>query len=323
MRIRPAHFVSFPMSLALAACAADSVVDDDLTDDELDTTAPSVVSSSPADGEAGVRADAEVVIVFSEPMDAGSVEGTLDAGALGEVELSWNAAGDTLTITPVAGLTYAEGIGIDPSGVPAQQYDVVIGTAALDRAGNPIAGGFQTIFTTLKLMSHAFELDQELTSSTTPAGGQHGYYDEIAVGDDTDKVPYRGMLSFDLATLPQGAVEIASATLSTRQLGVLGAPYASLGTAMQVEHTTFAWFTAASFDAAPLATMGTFAVSEQVVIEVDTTSAVEDDRVHRADRGSLSQYRLRFELGTDDDDTADAAIISRDLSELSVTYLHP
>ncbi len=324
MRLRPAHLISFPMSFALVACAADpemDPIDDD--QDEQDTTPPSVVSSSPANGEAGVRADASVVIVFSEPMDGASVEQSLDASSLGEVTLGWNAAGDTLTITPVIGLTYTEGVGVDPSIVTPAQYDVVIGTAPVDRAGNPITGGYQTIFTTLKLMSHAFELDQALTGSITPAGIKLGDDDPLAIGDDNNDVAYRGMLSFDLAALPAGTVEIAAASVTTRQVGGIGAPYGSLGAAMQLEHISFAAFAPEAFDAAPLATMGPFAVSDQVTIETDVTAAVDDDRAHRDERGAKSQYRLRFELPTDGDDLADLAVISRDLAELGVTYLHP
>src|SRR5262245_15214730 len=70
----------------------------------LDEVAPSVVSFSPADGAAGVAADAVVTVVFSEAMDPESVEAALDTSALGAVSLSWNAAQDTLTIDPMASL---------------------------------------------------------------------------------------------------------------------------------------------------------------------------------------------------------------------------
>lgn len=327
MRRRSFSLAAFPMSLALAACGAvdDPGPGDDPDDpDDEDVTAPSVVSSSPADGEAGVRADASVVIVFSEPMDAASVEGTLDTRSLGDVTLSWNAAGDTLTITPVAGLAYAEGIGVDPSIVTPEQYQVVIGTAALDRAGNPITGGYQAVFTTLKMLETTFELDQALTGTTTAAGGLVGDVDDpIAAGDSAQDVPHRGLFTFDLATLPEDAVEVIAATFTTRQIGVIGTPYVDLGAALQLEHVSFSEFDGAAYDAAPHAAMGEFAEAGQVTIEVDTTAAVEDDRANRATRGDRSQYRLRFEVGSDGDATVDAAFLSRDLAELTVTYLHP
>lgn len=331
MRIRTRSIAALPLTLALAACGGGGDDDGgggggagpDAGTEEEDLTAPFVVSSTPANGDVGVRADAPVVIVFSEPMDGESVEGSLATASLGEVTLSWNAAGDTLTITPVEPLAYAEGVGTDPDAIDALVYNVVVGTAPVDLAGNPITEGYQTVFRTYKSLETTFEIDNLLTGSITTNGGQLGDDDPILIGDDNNDLPYRGLMSFDISALPADAAEIAAATFATRQESGLGAPYASLGTKLQLEHVSFTDFDASEFSKAPHASMGDFSEAGQVVIEVDVTSAVEDDRANRADRGDRSQYRLRYELATDEDGTADLAVISRALAELTVTYLHP
>jgi predicted small secreted protein len=311
-------------SLFLTACgttAGDGDLDMPDAGDE-DTTSPSVVSASPADGATGVRGDVEVVFVFSEPMDTASVEGTLDAGDLGDVTLRWNADGDTLTITPDAPLLYAEGTGTDLAAVTALQYAVVIGTGALDLAGNPITAGHQTIFETLRHMDAVFELDLALTGSVSPLDAL-AEGDTIGVGDTNDNVAYYGFFTFDLATLPPSAIEITAATFSTRQLGAIGFPYTVLGDRLKIEHLSFGALDNAAFNAAPRAALGDFAELDQVTIGHDVTVAAEDDRAQRAARTDRSQYRLRFEAATNADSAADFVGISRDLSELQVSYLAP
>lgn len=317
-----AGLVIVALGSLVGACAGDGAEEAEEMPGQEDLERPRVVSSTPANLAAGVRAEAEVVIEFSEAMDEESVVASLDTRDLGEVVLRWNQAGDALTIRPVAELAYAEGLGTSPGEVQPLTYSVVLGTGASDLAGNPIEAGYQVQFTTLKALDAVFELAPALTGTATATEPKFPDAD-LAVGDDPDGIEYRAFMSFDISMLPLSAVEIESAVLATRQIGELGAPYASLGTRMQIDHLSFAALGGEAFAAAPHDAMGDFAEHEQVVVRVDVTGAVDDDRAHRLERDELSQFRLRFELGSDGDETADAAVISRELSELEVRYLVP
>ncbi|MRR09983.1 hypothetical protein EG831_07925, partial [bacterium] len=86
-----------------------------------DTTAPVIVWTSPANGATGVAVGAPLVIAFSEPMASASVAFSPNVG--NEVP-SWNANGDTLTISHDH---YAYSTG----------YVVTVG--AWDNWGNPLS----------------------------------------------------------------------------------------------------------------------------------------------------------------------------------------
>lgn len=329
------YFASLMMCLAVGACGDDGTAppEEELPQEE-DTTAPTVVAVSPTDGSSGQRDDTQVSIQFSEPMDQASVEGTLDASDLGEVVLSWNAAGDTIYITPKNLLAYAEGNGTDPSTVAALSFTVTLGNAAKDKAGNAFGAGVQSTFTTLKSMAATFELDDEMTRSLTAEGDLiYDAGDPLGVGDLDNDEGMRAVFTFDLADLPAEAIEIAAATFATRQqLGdKSGLPYGNgndddgLGSAVLIDHVSYAALDNAAYNSseAAHAQLGVFCVDEQVVIEADVTTAVESDRANRATRGDVSQYLLRFALHNDEDGDQDRVVISRDLSELQVEYLVP
>jgi hypothetical protein len=297
-----------------------------------DTTAPTVVSVSPASGAAGVREDATVVFVFSEPMDQLSVQNSVDTSALGGVTFAWSDGGTTLTITPDAPLAYAEGAGNDPDATAAIQYDVTVGTGGADEAGNVLAVGAQTVFTTLKSMSTTFGRDNALTGAGTPDGVTTDADDFCYVGDDALGAAakgYRGYITMDLAALPATAVEIVSATLEGAQLAEIGNPYGALADSagLILEHAVFTLGDSnadnAAFNGTPLSQVGTFADAGDTNLSVDVTPQVQDDLAHRGERSSRSQYRLRFSQFTNLDATADYVLIGRDELALDVVYLVP
>lgn len=130
--------------LGLGACGSDSddpAGDGGLTDGGVtkDTTAPTVVIVSPADGEAAVPINRGLTATFSEPMQASTL----------------SAATFTLQgpgTTPISGaLSYA---GNQSSLVPAVNlakntlFHAVITTGATDLAGNALARDFTWSFTT-------------------------------------------------------------------------------------------------------------------------------------------------------------------------------
>jgi len=325
------------LSLALAACGGDDGMSIDDTDpgtdpggEEVDTTAPTVLSTSPTSGALGQPDDVTVSIVFSEPMDKESVEMTLDASSLGDVALSWNEAGDTITITPDAPLEYAIGIGDDPSTVNAKQYVVNLGSAALDLAGNPLGPGVQITFKTYKEMSITLEPFTAMTRSMTPAAVVFADDDPLVVGDDGANQGIRSGITFDIADLPDEAISISSATLATRQQtgDLSGAPFSDLGSSMSIDHVTYGALSTenainAAFNSSQtsLGSADGFCVLGQVVIQFDVTDMVDDDLANRGLRNDLSQFLLSFATPTDLDGNVDRAVISRDLTELQVSYL--
>lgn len=101
-----------------------------------DTTPPTIASTSPADGARNVARRPSILIVFSEPMDAASVEGDISiSGGAKPVGFSWpNAA--TVSFTTSSNLQYR------------MQYTLIVFTGARDLAGNRLTQPYQFSFTT-------------------------------------------------------------------------------------------------------------------------------------------------------------------------------
>jgi hypothetical protein len=114
-----------------------------------DTTPPTVVSVTPANGTTGVPTDSQVQITFSEALDPSTVNGsTLELDAPGNVpvpsNVSYNASSFTATITPLSPLA---------NNTP---YTVVAHGGATDPrikdlAGNALAATFTSTFTTVDI----------------------------------------------------------------------------------------------------------------------------------------------------------------------------
>jgi len=96
-----------------------------LTDWDLqhiqDAIPPYIVSTSPSNGATGVALNEPVVVAFSEPMDTLSINGY--AIPTDNYNLSWNATGDTMTLTPGTPYNYST------------TYSVIV-TAGKDTSGN-------------------------------------------------------------------------------------------------------------------------------------------------------------------------------------------
>src|SRR5690606_13469877 len=145
--------------------------------------------------------------------------------------LEWNDDGDTLSIIPAEPLPYAVGYGDDPSVVAPETFTVRIDPRAVDRAGNPLADGIAFSFTTLRELSIGIAPVHALTRALTPSELLFTLDEPIVVGDDEEDLAIRSTLTFDLATLPDEAQSVISATLATRRVtkGEAGTPFADLG----------------------------------------------------------------------------------------------
>jgi hypothetical protein len=102
----------------------------------VDTAAPTVESTSPADGATDVLLDTVVTATFSEAMDESTI--TISSFSLDGVSgsVSYNSGSYTATFAPDADLT------------ENTAYTATLTTAITDAAGNPLAADYTWSFTT-------------------------------------------------------------------------------------------------------------------------------------------------------------------------------
>ena len=94
---------------------------------EVDTTAPGLLDSMPADGATDVARDGAIVLRFSEPLDPASVDAGTVVFSAGAASLVVDGA--TVTLTPAATLARLT------------DYTVQVTPGVRDRSGNPMASG--------------------------------------------------------------------------------------------------------------------------------------------------------------------------------------
>ena len=275
----------------------------------------------PADGATGIAADARIFVTFSEPMDPATVAAAYASTdlPLDAVSLAWSPDNTVLTISPDAGLAYAEGVGTDPDAVTARTYTVTIGAGAADYAGNPLTDATTLTFATRRRLSTSVPLDGDLTRVAL-GGSLLGSSNDVWVGDNAVDNTYRAYLTFDLATMPAD-VDVEAASFSARQLAPIGAPY-NLG-AVMVQQISFATFT--GFDQLPaLSLPGALSMDGTAESKsIDVTSQVGDDLAHRSERGDHSQYRLQIDQATNNDATTDRAVFALGTFEMTIQYVAP
>lgn len=129
--------------------------DDDKTDTPVtptpttDTTAPTIVSITPADNTTGIDTGTSIIIEFNEAMDASTITGnTADGTCIGTIQISndtfSNCWGFTAgTATPSNGdktFTFTPFGGLDAS----SNYLIKITTGVTDAAGNPFGSEYIT-----------------------------------------------------------------------------------------------------------------------------------------------------------------------------------
>lgn len=290
---------------------------------------PVIVEVSPADGAGSVANDVNIVLRFSEPMDRAATEAAYQSEGIpsSSVFFFWSNDDTTLTIVPAAPLEYPSGS--DPVLVEPRRLSYFVSASATSRAGQQLARPYEFSFVLLRQVQLSVfavqnrDLSGSFRSNDTYGAGQcarnqvNMCVGDVRVGRENDE--YRGFISFELGELPESMVGL-TATLNLEITGMSGNPFAGLG-GLVLEHTRFDAIGLDAFESGPLAEVGLIASSGATgtAIAADVSSAIVDD----LSEGGLSQYRLRFEDVTDDDNTSDAILSAWDTQSLVVTYLLP
>jgi Bacterial Ig-like domain/Bacterial Ig domain len=307
----------------------------------VDTTAPTIVSSTPANAGTGVLATDNIVITFSEPMNKLVTQSAYQSATSrilpAQVQFSFNTEGTVLTINPNASLLIAGGA--DPAIVVAVPYAFQITNLATDLAGNPLATSSFTFTTQRRITQNLPGLESLSGEVRATDGSTNGCIGvgRACAGDSgaAGNLQYKGFISFDITGIPAGVQSFEFANLNMNQVstfkdGVAGDPYADLGGAVSLEHVNFDTLNlAAAFTPAALSTVGN--ISTNATLEVKTLSVLtqlQNDITNRVARGQRSQYRIAFPTVTDIDLKFDAAIFASPTaatnpSTLSVRYFLP
>jgi len=251
-----------------------------------DTLPPTILHIAPADGATGVTSDSTVEITFSEAMNQSSVRNGLSVSGVlpGSLNLAWNAAGTTLTITPSTGLSY--NTGTDLNSVSAKSYTVLLSTVASDLSGNPLESTFTSTFATLRKISqtvvptvdaHYDSLGLALGDAIEicPAGSIEAYRIGTLTSSSNGSTWY-GVFSFENVPVPSSIYDLSSAGISGTQTPPDPLTfYSDGGSVLLQESSTYMVLAPTGMKplrALPWVTIGTFATAYEVTTSVDITS---------------------------------------------------
>jgi Ca2+-binding RTX toxin-like protein len=180
----------------------------------VDTKAPSLVSVTPANAAAGVAVGADVVMVFSEPIQKGSGSIVLK-DASGAILATYDVA-----TSPLVSLIGGTGLVISPSLSAGSSYTLEVSAGSVkDASGNSLNNALSIGFATSGLKAQIVGTVGNDTLTGTAAnnvfeGG--GGNDSIDGAGGTDTAIYRGKLSDYLLTL--GASADAATTVKDNRV---------------------------------------------------------------------------------------------------------
>jgi len=139
MNFKTNIFAALPLAVLMATMAGCS--DDDDPNGPTDTTAPTVVSTNPANGATGV---AVITVQFSEAMDASSIKSTT-FGVTGPGVADVTGTTSYNSTTRIAKFTPVSALALNTS------YVATVTTGVKDSAGNPLENVHAWSFTTSAL----------------------------------------------------------------------------------------------------------------------------------------------------------------------------
>jgi hypothetical protein len=280
-----------------------------------DTEPPHVVEVSPEDGAVGVRADADIVVTFSEPMNRVETEKAYSSLELPtkNVTFSWSNGDRRLTIHPDDGLEYGAWT-LASATNHDQIYTYVIGRTARDVAGNRLEADWTASFTMLR------EYWQQLTRV-----GVH----QVLSGGTVSAVCVKGTTTStgDTATQEGSGLLV---TFSTGGVDWLDESTDLLRADLTLERTTLTSFLGPlrvdRVREDPATATWATPVLEQLVLTgadpswmADARHAVLADLAERTD--DLTQYFVHHELMTNNDGAAQSSEFACSAMSLRVSYL--
>jgi Bacterial Ig-like domain len=271
-----------------------------------DTTPPTVISIDPLNGAKAIKEDQLITITFSEQMDQAATEAAYQAPNLPPVTFIWDATGTTLTIQPNEPIPYSYQV------ETALTYTFSVSGAAKDAAGNSLAL-FSSSFSTLRgFYTECFGIANLDGYVDTSGSGQAFTGLAPRAGDLRDNAGVRAFFSFDLsACLPEGRILKDAVFNIYKDVGI-GIPY-SLGD-VSLEHVNYGDSLGADdYNTPVLADLDIFDNSFEIPgsrLFSTVTNAVQNDLDNRATRGNRSQFRLRFPVATNNDNSEDWVIYS-------------
>lgn len=186
-----------------------------------DTTPPTLVSFTPAEGALAQARGQAVVLTFSEPMDCDSVKSAFSwdspARALGTFS-SCSPFDNTVTLEADTSFAYGD------------EVTWTIGAGATDTSGNPLGTAQTHTFT----VAHVGNQQLQAVAGLDGFAGNLGQFDKgaatLKVGSTgAENEELRGFVAFDLSALPADTVRIAQATLTLTEVGITGDPFGKLG----------------------------------------------------------------------------------------------
>ncbi|MEM7160584.1 MAG: Ig-like domain-containing protein [Myxococcota bacterium] len=283
----------------------------------VDTEPPTVLSASPEEGATGVLADVQIVVTFSEAMDPATTEAAFSSEDFDvtAATFEWDGAGSTLTVTPREPLAYAQGA--DDDVVPLA-YAFSISTDAQDLAGNGLLDPLSSSFETARHIQASLERVASLSGRIRDDGTVSTEF--LSMGDDFDNGWSRGLLTFELDDLPSDVLEWNSAMLSAEQTSITCSgfspdPYPDLGDLVAFD-VTFNVLNVAATENAGLE-IGVFSDSPALEVKsMDVSDEVEADV-----RAQRTQFLLRFDIDTDNDENRDCVAFDIETAMLAVDFL--
>jgi hypothetical protein len=295
---------------------------------------PTIVAVSPENGATAVESDAEIVVQFNVPMNRELTEAAYQSEGIpsSSVTFSWNDESTELTITPIDPLEYASGP--DPDNVVARRLSFFISASAEDAQGNQLAAPEESSFSLLRQIDLTlFAMQNRDLTGNWRSNGTYGAAQcarnqtNVCVGDvrvNGQNEQYRGFITFDLSSLPESMARVSAAQLTLQITATSSNPFNSLG-ALFLEHARFDAIGPDAFEADALAGLGRIAMAggAGTTLSANVLSALEVDVANRAGDGGVTQYRLRFEGFTDNDNNSDVILSAWNTHSLELSYLIP
>lgn len=287
--------------------------------DGPDLVAPTVVSVTPEDGARGVAKDSSIVVRFSEPMDRALAEGAFHSSTFVTGSMTWSEGDTVLTVEPV-GLTYTEGE--DPSTTAARNYEYSVTTIAADKAGNALKLEQNASFSTLRRLTHVYELGGSGVSTSGRTENKEvatcSTQEYLVVGDGGSTDTYQAFLQIDLALLAANVRSIVNAHFT---MGTDTVDDVSSLTPFLVERIAVDNIHAPQTGPVPGigAAVSTSILASNSAYEFDVTDFLSG----AMEEGNRAQMRLRFTVANDGDGMIDAMEVSCATSSIEVEYLAP